>query len=119
MNRSSNSALSLTGVVLITMLTGLPISSFANEGYQSANNVRVGYRDHEGRQDRHRTDNRGGRHHRDSYNYRHPRPHGQAYGYYARPDYYVVPRHRSYYEPRYYDRGRSGWDVDLHYYFSD
>lgn len=118
MNRSTNSTLSLTGVVLLTMLAGFPISSFANDGYQSATSVRVGNRDRGDHHDRHRSHNRGGYHHRDSHHSRHHRPRGHAYGYYARPDYYVVPRYRSYYEPRYYDR-RSGWDVDLHYYFRD
>ena len=119
MNRSTHSALSLTGMVLISMLAGLPISSYANEGYQSVNHARVGYRDRDDRHDRHRSHHRRGHHPSDSHHYRHHRPHGHAYGYYARPDYYVVPRYRSYYAPRYYERGRSGWDVDLHYYFRD
>lgn len=116
MNGLTNSGLFLTGLVLIALLGGLPMSSFADAGYQSATSVRVGNRHGGDHPDRYRSHNRGGYPHRGTQSYGYYRPHGYS----ARPHYYVIPRHRSYYEPRYYyDRRHSGWDVDFRYYFSD
>ncbi len=135
MSRSTISAMSLTGVLLVVMAAGLPTTGFAKDGYRDAPMAKVDYRGREGNRDRNEYRDRdghrdGGGHHdrgkyryRDSHDYDHHRPHGHAYGYYARPrhptTYYVVPRYRTYYTPSYYGGGSSGWDIDLHYYFSD
>ena len=125
MIKSHYSAMSLAGMLLIGMAAVLPTTSYAKEGYRDSGSVRAEHRDRDGNHARDGRRNRGGYDHRDrdSHGYRHHRPQGHAYGYYDRPryptTYIVVPRYRSYTAPRYYDGGRSGWDVDLHYYFSD
>lgn len=114
-------AYSLAGILLAATSALLPVDSFASDGYRSATNVTAGYRGH-GDYNRGRGDRDGYRHHdRYEHTYRHHRPYGHAYGYWPRysTTYYYGPAYRSYYVPRYYDGGRSGWDIDLRYHFSD
>lgn len=123
MSKATFSAMSLTGVLLLAMTAGVPTLAYADDGYRSVSSVRVGYRDHDGYRDRGSHRNRGGYSYRDSHKHYKHRGHSHGHGHYVRPHhpttYYVVPRYRSYHEPRYYGGGRSGWDIDLHYYFRD
>ena len=110
MNTTHFTSLGLAVALLTATIVLLPTSSYAEVGYRSDANIKVGYREHRDHRDydrRHR-----GSHHRHS----HKRPHHRYYvqRYYPAPHYY-----RPYYGPRYYDHGRSGWDIDLHYHFSD
>lgn len=110
MRKTNFIAFGLAAALLTTTVTLLPAQAYAGDGYRSATTVAVGYRDHRGYDDR-----RWHKHHR--HHYRGHPPYGRAYGYYAPR--YPTTYYRYYPAPRYYDYGRSGWDIDLHYYFRD
>lgn len=95
-----------------TAATLLPAQALAGDGYRSAATVAVGYRGHRGYDDRHRH-----KHHHHGH-----APYGRAYGYYAPrypAPYYHRPYYRYYPRPYSYDYGRSGWEIDLRYYYRD
>lgn len=115
MRKTNIIAFGLAAALLSTTAALLPAQAQAGDGYRSATAVTVGYRDHRGYDDRH-----GYRHHKHyRQHYRGHPPYGRAYGYYAPR--YPTTYYRHYYQPapRYYDYGRSGWSVDLHYFFHD
>ena len=116
MRKTTFIAIGLTAALLTTTGALLPATVYAGDGYRSATTVAVGHRDHRGYDD-----GRGRKHH--GHHYRGHAPYGRAYGYYAprysTTYYYYRPYTRYYPAPRYYDHGRSGWEIDLHYYFRD
>jgi hypothetical protein len=118
MRKTNIIALGMAAALLTASAALLPAQAVAGDGYRSAPMVAAGYRDHRGYRDYRGYDDRHwGGHHRHHHYYRGHAPYGRAYGYYAPR--YPTTYYRYYPAPRYYDYGRSGWSVDLHYYFSD
>lgn len=113
MSKTNFIALGLAAALLTTTAALLPAQAYAGDGYRSATAVTVGYRDHRGYDDR--RDYKHRKHHR--HHYRGHAPHGRAYGYYAPR--YPTTYYRYYPAPRHYDYGRSGWDIDLRYFYRD